>query len=153
MFGKWKIAIGLVLVVACAAVPAGAAGASPRITVLKVFVTGGDPPSINRVGEVSRTHGELRDAAGNLIGSWRLTCTYFGGSGLNGVTSHFCKHVATFGAKGSIFSEGGIAWSSGGTQWAVITGGTGSFRGVFGTVKISGVNTPSTPSQYFLIRQ
>jgi hypothetical protein len=32
MFGKWKIAIGLVLVVACAAVPAGAAGASPRIT-------------------------------------------------------------------------------------------------------------------------
>ena len=73
---------------------------------------------------------------------------------MHGETSHFCKHIATFGARGSIFSEGGIAWSTGTTQWAVITGGTNSFRRVFWTrSKIAGFNTPSTPSQYFLIRQ
>ena len=142
MTGNRKILVGVLLALAAAA-PAGATSeASPRVTVLKVFVEAGDPPSINKVGEVSRTQGQLRDAAGNLVGSWRLACTYFGGSGMHGETSHFCKHVATFGAKGSIFSEGGIAWATGSTQWAVITGGTNSFRGVFGTVKIAGFNTP-----------
>ena len=154
MIGNWKTAIAILLAVVWAAAPAGARSLpKPSVTVLKVVDTGGGPPSINRVGEVSRTHGELRDTAGNLIGSWRLSCTYFGGSGMQGQTSHFCKRVATFGSKGSIFSEGGIAWATNSTQWAVITGGTGSFRGIFGTVKIANFNTPTTPSQYFLIRQ
>ena len=150
-----KTSIALAIVLACAAVPAtvGAASAGkPTVSVLKVFATCGAAPSVDRLGQVSNISGQLRDAAGNLIGGWRWQCTYLGGYGTK-KASHFCKFAATFGSRGTIFSEGGIAFNSDAVQWNAVTGGTGSFRGVFGAARIVNLNKPTTPTTYYLIRQ
>ena len=148
------LTIGSTLLAAAILVPA-AAGLSeqaPTVSTLSVVATGGGPPLAGSIGQVSVITGQINDVADNRIGTWRWKCKYLGGPGTGKKTSHFCTFTVTFGSRGSITSEGGYGYLSNAPRFTAVTGGTGAYQGVFGVMRYKNLNTPATPTTYYLLR-
>lgn len=149
-----RLILTLVLALTVTALAASAGGASPSLAVSTLTVTawGGAPPDNSSIGVVSTSSGVLQSVANERVGTWAYRCAYLGGQGRGSEDSHFCTFVHKIDGKGSITAKGGIGYNSLTVRWWAITGATGTYRGVIGTVRVTNFAQNGTTLKFHLIR-